>query len=156
VPGGTEAHAVGCDAGFKPEEPLKTKLIIAFHVISAVLVSAFVAPPGLAQSAPGANPDLALLSLDLQTSRNSAASLQAQAEEKRKLKALAARETETAAPDEAEEPTGDGSELAVTIPTGGGLVPARVQAIVARTEPRHGSTENGSIETGGVPRTVSN
>jgi hypothetical protein len=147
---------VGCDAGFKPEESLKTKLIIALPVISAVLLSAFVAPPVLAQSAPGANPDLALFSLDLQTSRNSAVSLQAQAEEKRKLKVLAARETGTTAPDEAEEPTGDGSEPAVTIPTGGGLIPARIKAIAARAKPRHGSTENGSIETGGVPRTDSN
>lgn len=130
---------------------MKTKFIIAFHVISAVLISAFVAPPVHAQSAPAANPDLALLSLDLQTSRNSAASLQAQAEEKRKLKALAAKETQAAGPEQTEEAAGDGSELAATIPTGGGLVPARVKTIVAKTAPRQDS-----IETGGVPRRDSN
>ena len=124
---------------------MKAKLILAFHVISAVLISAFVAPPVLAQSAPGATPELSVLSLDLQNSRNSAASLQAQAEEKRKLKALAARETETAAPEQAEEAAGDGAEFIVTIPTGSGLVPARVMAIAAWTEPRQGPTETASV-----------
>jgi hypothetical protein len=128
---------------------VKTKLVIAFHVISAILISAFVSPPVIAQSAPGANQDLALLSIDLQTSRNSAASLQAQAEEKRKLKALAAKEIQAAAPNEVEEPSRESPELAAAIPTGGGLIPARIKTIVAKAAPRQDSIEP-------VPRTDSN
>jgi hypothetical protein len=142
VPSGTEDKAKGGDPRLKPEAPMRAQLVAAFAIpavlMPAILIPAVCAPPAAAQSAPGANPELAVLSLDLQNSRNSALSIQAQAEEKRKLKALAVRGTEATAP--ADEAASAGGDFTVTIPTGNGLVP-RVRAIVAKTESRPGSIE---------------
>jgi hypothetical protein len=135
--------------GSNLEEAMKTKLVAACLLLPPVVVlSAVWAPLVWAQSAPGANPELALLSADLQNGRNSALSIHAQAEEKRKLKALAAKEAEAAAPEQADEPADAASEFAVTIPTGSGLVPARGAGIVATAQRRLGS-----IETAGGQRT---
>lgn len=119
---------------------------------SLTVASVFLAFPAFAQSAPGANPELATLSIDLQNSRNSAVSIQAQAEEKRKLKVLAAKENEIAAEPVADQSEGaSGGDYTVVIPTGNGLVPVRGSRIM----PRAGSLE-GSNETVGVPGTDRN
>jgi hypothetical protein len=85
------------------------------------------APLAFGQSAPGQPADLAILSADLQTSRNSAAAIHAQAEQIRLQKVLAAREREAVAPnpDAATPPEEEAGEFTVVIPTGKGLVPAR-------------------------------
>jgi len=105
------------------------KILFALSFAAAM---GFLAPSALAQSAPGAAPDIGALSADLQNSRNSAASIQAQAEEIRRLRALASQENNTpaASPD---APSafyqGGGGDFTVAIPTGNGLVPVRSKPV---------------------------
>ena len=104
---------------------------------TGLIAFAVLAIPAMAQSAPGANADLAVLSTDLQNSRKSAAAIQTQADEKRKLRALAAK-TEAGPPDsggdQAEAPSSDREEFTATIPMGNGLVPAHGVRVKTRAE----------------------